>query len=586
MTLTQSMNTVAVLGRPRFDESKGGIPPTPRTDIDDALSTLQAHKDHWAMLDIKERIVILDEIMRDMRKVAPRWVAAAMEAQGLHPDTYGETEKIAILSMVLRLIRLLRHSLIDIQRYGQPRIPGALTERPNGQVVAQVFPQFWHDRLVMMGVKAEVWMKPGVSSKNGGIPQASFYNQKSRDGRVAFVLGAGNVSALVPADFMYKLFVEGQVVILKPNPVNEYIGPLLEEGFRALIKRGYMRVVYGGREEGAYLVSHPAVDEIHMTGSDKTFEAIVFGPGDEGAKRKADRNPKITKRFTAELGNISPVIVVPGPWTTDEIRAQAAKLGTWLSTNAGFGCLTPRVIINWKGWDSRNSLNQAIGEYLSRVETRAAYYPGAFELHQRFVAEHPDSSMFGDVQEGHLPWTLIEDVDSNNKDDICFNCEAFTSIFAETALQADNVADYIKRAVNFANEQLWGTLVASIIIHPKSLKDPKIAAAVDQAVEKLRYGTVVINNWGVLAYLLMLTSWGGYPGQDIYNVQSGIGVVNNVLMFDHPQKSVVRAPFIQSPDPFDAKSKHPNEFGIRLADYQYSPSIGSVVRLFRAVMKT
>ena len=29
------------------------------------------------------------------------------------------------------------------------------------------------------------------------------------------------------------------------------------------------------------------VDEVHVTGSDKTYDAIVFGPGDEGARRKA-----------------------------------------------------------------------------------------------------------------------------------------------------------------------------------------------------------------------------------------------------------------------------------------------------------
>ncbi len=41
-----------------------------------------------------------------------------------------------------------------------------------------------------------------------------------------------------------------------------------------------------------------------------------------------------------------------------------------------------------------------------------------------------------------------------------------------------------------------------------------------------------MNQWGALAYVLMLTPWGGYPGQGIYEVQSGIGAVNNILMFD------------------------------------------------------
>ena len=54
-------------------------------------------------------------------------------------------------------------------------------------------------------------------------------------GRVALVLGAGNVSSIGPMDALYKLFVEDQVVVFKTHPVNVYLGPLLEEAFRALI---------------------------------------------------------------------------------------------------------------------------------------------------------------------------------------------------------------------------------------------------------------------------------------------------------------------------------------------------------------
>ena len=54
-----------------------------------------------------------------------------------------------------------------------------------------------------------------------------------RRGRVALVLGAGNVSSIGPMDALYKLFVEDRVVLYKMHPVNAYLGPLLERGFRA-----------------------------------------------------------------------------------------------------------------------------------------------------------------------------------------------------------------------------------------------------------------------------------------------------------------------------------------------------------------
>jgi acyl-CoA reductase-like NAD-dependent aldehyde dehydrogenase len=554
--------------------------------LDQALEALNAHKDAWATLDIKERINILDEIMHDLPKVRARWIRLGIEAQALPPSSFGEAEHMTIFSMVYRTVRLLRQSLIDIEKTGSTRIPGPINTKPSGQVVASVFPQFWYDRLITPGIKAEVWMNPAINDREQALSRASFYRRKDKQGKINLVLGAGNSSALVPGDFLYKLFVEGQVVILKLNQVNEYIGPLIEEGFQALIKRNYMRVVYGGPAEGAYLVEHPFVDEIHMTGSDRTYEAIMFGSGEEGATRKSQRSPKLDKRFTAELGNITPVIVVPGPWSEADIQAQAGKLGTWLSINAGCNCLTPRLIINWRQWELRQGLNKAIGDFLSQVETRKAYYPGAIELHTEIVSQHPKAELFGETPSGYLPWTLIPDIDNKNEDEICYNFEAFCSLFAETALVGKSVVDYIEKAVDFANNRLWGNLVASIIVHPESMKDPEIAAAVDRAIEKLRYGTVVVNSWGVQSWMLMTTTWGAYPGNEIFDIQSGIGVVENVLMFDHPQKSVTYAPFIQSPDPINAKAKNIIGFGNRVIDFQHIPSIPNLLRLMMAALRT
>ncbi len=575
-----------VTGRPVITTMNSQITPSSQDQIDQALEILNAHKDAWTALEIQERIVILDEIMADLPKVYDRWISYGMQAQSLSPKTFGEAEHMFIFASIYRTVRLLRQSLKDIERAGRPRIPGPTRTRSNGQVVATVFPQFWHDRLTTMGVKAEVWMDPDISDPQEALSQASFYNSPDKHGKVTLVLGAGNSSALVPADFLYKLFVEGQVVILKPNQVNEYLGPLIEEGFQALIKRNYLRMVYGGPYEGAYLVEHPIVDEIHLTGSDKTYDAIIFGTGEEGARRKSQRNPKLTKRFTAELGNVSPVIVVPGSWSSSDIEAQAEKLGTWLAINAGHNCLTPRMIINWRQWEQRQGMIQAIHDYLTQFETRLAYYPGAIELHAEIVSQHPQAKLIGEAPSGHLPWTLIPDVDSNNVDEICFNCEAFCSLFAETTLDAENIVEYIEKAVEFANNRLWGNLVASIIVHPKSMKDPKIAAAVERAIEKLRYGNVVINSWGVQSWMLFTTTWGAYPGNDIYDIQSGLGVVNNMLMFDHPQKSVTYSPFTQSPDPINLKAKNPDLFGSRVVDFQHSPSIPNLVRLMMAALKT
>ena len=52
-----------------------------------------------------------------------------------------------------------------------------------------------------------------------------------------------------------------------------------------------LRIVDGGADVGQYLTGHPRIDEVHITGSDKTYDAVVFGTGAEGARRKAADEP-------------------------------------------------------------------------------------------------------------------------------------------------------------------------------------------------------------------------------------------------------------------------------------------------------
>src|SRR5690606_33567948 len=130
-----------------------------------------------------------------------------------------------------------------------------------------------------------------------------------------------------------------------------------------------------------------------------------------------------------ELGNLSPVIVVPGPWSQADIRYQGGKMGTWWVLNAGHNCVTPRVLIQHKSWNQRAALNQSIRDFLARVPTRLAYYPGSQRIFERFTAAHPEAICIGPDDAGRLPWTMIPDVDPANPDDIAFNDEAFISMF-------------------------------------------------------------------------------------------------------------------------------------------------------------
>jgi acyl-CoA reductase-like NAD-dependent aldehyde dehydrogenase len=553
---------------------------TSANEMEQCLNVLQSNKDRWVITGIDERIAILDEIKRDLIPLSDRWVALSIEAKGIPQHSYGEGEEWMFLGGIYGLIASLRQSLADIKKYGSPRIAGPITMRSDNQTVVRVFPQTLIERTMFPGLTEEVWMEPGIFPEETLISQAQAYKDQDAWGAVCLVLGAGNVSTLPITDIFHRLFIANHVVILKLNPVNDYLGPLMEKGFSTLIKRGFLRIVYGGAAEGTYLCHHPLVDEVHLTGSDKTFETIVFG-SDSNSERKTQKRPLISKPVTGELGNITPVIIVPGPWSDNDIRKQAEKITTGFVVNAGCNCLTPRVIVQHKNWGKREALIKAIGKAMANLETRKAYYPGAVERHAAYIAAHPNALLFGDTSQGRLPWTLIPDIDPKNENDICFKKEAFCSLLAETALDAANIPEFIDRAVDFVNGTLWGTLTVSIVIHPKSLCDPKVAVSLERALVNLHYGTIFVNEWGALANPFPRTPWGGFPGSDIYNVQSGIGFVNNTLMFSRPQKTVIRGPFKKTPDITQVTFRHFHSDAKKFATYLASPSIWKIPGLAR-----
>jgi hypothetical protein len=158
------------------------------------------------------------------------------------------------------------------------------------------------------------------------------------------------------------------------------------------------------------------------------------------------------------------------------------------------------------------------------------------------------------------------------------------SLYSETALEAVDVVEFIGKAVEFANERLWGNLVASIVVHPESLRDKAVAAAVDQAIADLRYGSIVINHWGLLAYYMKITPWGAYPGNELHDIQSGTGFVNNPLMFDRVQKSVIYSDFAPMPDTFLANLTNSYLVFRQVTRYYFDPSIGNLFNVIRRAM--
>ncbi|MBI4539586.1 MAG: aldehyde dehydrogenase family protein [Gemmatimonadetes bacterium] len=554
--------------------------------MDAALVRLSRSPDRWITLPLENKVLLLERVLRDLRAVAQPWANACADAKGLDRQSPAAGEEWMAVAFLLKGVAMLRRSLQEVAAGRPPRIPGPIGTTPDGGVSVQVFPGTYYDRLFYPGMTAAIWTERGVTERTVRAAQASIHPAPGGPGKTVLVLGAGNASLLGPSDILGKLFCENAVVVYKTHPVTDYLTPLLEHALGALIRGDFLQVVRGGAEEGAYLASHPLVDELHLTGSDRTYDALVFGAGEEGARRKAARKRLNEKPFTCELGNVSPVIVVPGPWSTSDLAYQAEHLAGMLVINAGFNCLTTRVIIQHAGWARRRALLDGVRRVFARTPTRVAYYPGAREIHVAFTQAHPEAEFFGSTAEGQLPWTLIPGVDAARTNDICFAHEGFCSLFAETALDAPDAPTFLERAVRFANDVLWGSLTATILVHPASLRDRRVAEAVERAVAGLRYGTVGVNLWGMLNYATMAGSWGAFPGHPFHDIGSGQGTVHNYLMIPRPQKTVIRGPFRQWPKPVVFPSHRTLlEVGRRMVDFEAAPSPLKLPGILQAALR-
>lgn len=532
------------MASPQFPEPPAPFPPTPLAEVDAAVARVHANKDRWVAVSTQRRARLLEQCMAGVRAVAPKWAAATSQNRALT----GLEEAEPWLSEVwptMRNLRLLRDAM---RAGGQPKIP-KVSSRPDGQLVAHVMPTDAMDKALFMGLTAEVWITPGKPATQGKI-----YRDKARgsaaSGAVCLVLGAGNVGSIAPTDALYKLFAEDEVVVLKTNPVNAYLGPMWEATLRPLIDEGFVAIVHGGVEVGVHLCNHDEVDTIHVTGSDRTHDAIVFGVGEQGAKNKAAGTRANPRPVASELGCVTPVLVVPGEWSEADLRYQAKSVASAVSNNASFNCLAAKAVVTARGWSQRERFLAAVREELAAIPARKAYYPGAIDRWKGFCAAYPDHVLLGEACEEPgreiVPWTILPNV-SPSAAEHALSQEAFCGVLAEVTLDCDDAATFLAEAVRFANEDMWGNLSVDVICDKATQRAH--ASAFDKAIADLRYGGVAINVFSGLIFAIASATWGAYPGNPDTDIRSGKGVVHNTYLLDYPEKTVLRAPFHIFPSP-------------------------------------
>jgi acyl-CoA reductase-like NAD-dependent aldehyde dehydrogenase len=547
------------------------------TNVDTLLARLVERQVAWRALAPRDRAVVLRRCADAIVSLAPDWARAGCAAKGIDSGSVlaGE-EWFAGPMTAVRGIRLMAETLERLPDH----VPVPIATGADGRQVATVFPRGTFDRMLYLGMKGDIWIQPGRPATRARV----YRGEGTADAGCTLVLGAGNVSSIGPLDALTMLVVENRVTLLKLNPVNEYLDPIFAKAFAPLIDAGFMGVVRGGADVGAELCHHPLVDRVHLTGSRRTFDAIVWGSSeDERARRRQAHDPLMTKPVTAELGCVTPILVVPGPWSDDDLEFHARHIAGMVANNASFNCVAGKVLVLPDRWPLCDAFLARVSAALGRTPGRRAYYPGAFDRYGEFLRRYPGARKLGPSGEGVVPWTLIPDVPAV-RGEYALSTEAFCGVLATVRIDAAEPDEFLAKAVPFANDAVDGTLSCVLLVHPQTRRSH--AASFDAAVSALRYGGIGINVWSGVLFAIGVTSWGAYPGHTPEDVGSGIGVVHNSLMFDYPEKSVIKAPFRGWPTPiWFADHRNLAEVGRQMTAFEGRPSWGKLPAILSAALR-
>ncbi len=506
--------------------------------LDAALAGLTAGSARWAALALAGRRRLLEELVGTVSAAAAEWVRVACDYKGLDESSplRGE-EWLSGPYAVLTALTALADSLRALETGGSAVDGFRKGTGPGGRVTVDVLPHTVFDRLLLGGFSAQVWMRPGVSREQLRARAGLGQRTPTAPGGVGLVLGAGNITAIPLLDVLYELHAHNRVSLLKLNPVTDPLLAVFRRAFAPLVDAGFLAVVSGGAEVGQHLVHADGISHVHITGSAVSHNAIVFGPGVEGAARRSlvrsgQAEPLLDKEITSELGGVSPVIVVPGQWSTADLRYQAEHIATQRLHNGGYNCIATQGVLLSADWPQREAFLAELRSALSAAPLRPAYYPGSEQRIASARTAYPRAELLtGDRLLVHASPVLGEKA---------LTTEYFAPVLAVTELPGTGPG-FLRAAVAAANELFTGTLGVNVIAHPRTLR--AAGSAFDEALADLRYGTIAVNCWTGFGFLTARAPWGAFPGATLDDVQSGIGVVHNALLLADTERTIVRGPF-------------------------------------------
>ncbi|WP_336501459.1 aldehyde dehydrogenase family protein [Microbacterium paraoxydans] len=506
--------------------------------LDAAVADLQTGTAVWTALTVAQRATLLRQVRTSVAATAEDWATTAAASKGLdarHPLRGEEW-----LSGPYSVLGALDASIATLTRIanGANPLDGIRVDRaPGGRARVHAFPLTGIDRFLLSGFTGEVWLEPGTTPNAARAGAGLAQRTPAVSGGVGLVLGAGNVTSIPVLDVLYELLAHNRTALLKVNPTQDALVPVYKRALAPLIEPGLLRIVRGGPAAGAYLTQHPGLAHVHITGSAATFDTIVWGPSSgEGAaatkRRRRENRPLLKKPITAELGGVSPIIVVPGKWTAADLAYQAEHIATMRLQNSGHNCIAGQVVILSADWDQADDFRAALRHAYATAPERPIWYPGGPSRMQAATDDYPDALVLGD--------RLLVEIAGDEDPAALESTEYFAPVLGVVSLPGTG-QEFLDAAVAHANEKLQGTLGANLLIDPAT--ERALGSGFERALTALHYGSIAINGWTAFGFITPTLTWGAFPGGTIDDVGSGIGVVHNALLLDRVERSVLRGPF-------------------------------------------
>ena len=498
--------------------------PTSIANVDKALKVLEGERPFWALTTSSDRVQLLEQCIERMLRATEDVVERTVEAKGSYEGGKGE-ERMAWASVLFAT----RHVVACIKADYKPSVLRTRRNEDTDQVICQTFPSALTDKIAWFGVKGEVWLEPGKEFSQGLDKTVDV-----RDSSLWLVLAAGNQTPAVVGDLLHCLFMKNAVVICKLNPINDYLGPVLEDCFKPLVDKGVLRFVYGGCEIGAHLCTHDLVQEIHMTGSTATFDAIMWMGGPKVGK------PKLNKPVHGELGSVSPYVIVPGHWSDDELDFQARQLVSAKVHNCGHNCLAMEVLVMPQSWHLREKFIERVKFHLNKAITRVPWYPHSDKKYKSFLDRFPNAELIGETNDttGQCAFAFAQNL---TPDEASTEIENWMGVFQEVCVPYADVPQYLAEAAAFCNDKLWGNLSCAVIVDNKT--QAKYRKEVGAFIGSLKYGCVAVNLPAIVGFGVPSLTWGAFPGNDVMDISSGNCIVHNTSCVRHVQKSVLYGPW-------------------------------------------